>query len=205
MGQLAEGDGRIGVERGGGRTRRGRGSGGQRWPGGHSPVRGRPLRAERSRRRSPWRGQAGVLASWRRGGPPGPASTPNGAPTTGRRDVRASGARAGGRRVSCRLRAIHPVSMRIHQYLRVYRDMYICVYVCRDRSIDRCTVTTVRCRTPAHGTGCIYISTCAVLHALPAGPDVPRYRGMAGRTGDGDPLPTLGTAKPRLGTPPYLT
>ena len=158
MGQLAEGDGRIGVERGGGRTRRGRGSGGQRWPGGHSPVRGRPLRAERSRRRSPWRGQAGVLASWRRGGPPGPASTPNGAPTTGRRDVRASGARAGGRRVSCRLRAIHPVSMRIHQYLRVYRDMYICVYVCRDRSIDRCTVTTVRCRTPAHGTGCIYIS-----------------------------------------------
>lgn len=79
--------------------------------------------------------------------------------------------------------------------------VYVCVYVCMYRQIDRCTVTTVRCRTPAHGTGCIYISTCAVLHALPAGPDVPRYRGMAGRTGDGDPLPTLGTANPRLGTP----
>lgn len=70
------------------------------------------------------------------------------------------------------------------------------------RQIDRCTVTTVHCRTPAHGTGCIYISTGAVLHGLPAGPDIPRHPAMAGRTGDGDPLPTLGTAKPGTGTPP---
>ena len=38
----------------------------------------------------------------------------------------------------------------------------------------------------------IYISPGAVLHGLPAGPDIPRHPAMAGRTGDGDPPPYAG-------------
>ena len=163
-------------------------------------------RAERSRGRSPWRGASRGIDQLAVGqnGPPGPASTPNGAP---RRDRGTSGRVARGP-------AAGGWTAVSEQYIScpgaststcVYIYIYVCMYVCMYRQIDRCTVTTVHCRTPAHGTGCIYISTGAVLHGLPAGPDIPRHPAMAGRTGDGDPLPTLGTAKPGTGTPPSLT
>ena len=136
-------------------------------------------RAERSRGRSPWRGGGGASRgidqlAVGQNGPPGPASTPNGAP---RRDRGTSGrvargpAAGGWTAVSEQYISCPGASASTCVYI------YICMYVCMYGQIDRCTVTTVHCRTPAHGTGCIYISTGAVLHGLPAGPDIPQTSG----------------------------
>ena len=136
-------------------------------------------RAERSRGRSPWRGQAGVLTSWRwarmvprdrRQPPTGRHDGTEGRPGEWREGRRQEGGLLSPSNIS-RVQVHPPVPACIYIY------MYVCMYVCMYRQIDRCTVTTVHCRTPAHGTGCIYISTGAVLHGLPAGPDIPQTSG----------------------------
>ena len=94
-------------------------------------------RAERSRGRSPWRGASRGIDQLAVGqnGPPGPASTPNGAP---RRDRGTSGRVARGP-------AAGGWTAVSEQYIScpgaststcVYIYIYICMYVCIDRSID---------------------------------------------------------------------
>ena len=152
-------------------------------------------RAERSRGRSPWRGQAGVLTSWRWA-----RMVPRDRrqPPTGRHD--GTEGRPGewreGRRQEGGLLSPSNIS-RVQVHPPVPACIYIYMYVCMYREIDRCTVTTVHCRTPAHGTGSIYISPrvrcCTASRQVQISPDIRPWPAVLVT---GTPLPTLGTAKP---------
>ena len=128
--------GRIGVERGGGRTRRGEGSGAgaqaratvagetRQFAVGHG-------RAERSRGRSPWRGQAGVLTSWRwarmvprdrRQPPTGRHDGTEGRPDEWREGRRQEGGLLSPSNIS-RVQVHPPVPACIYIYI------YVCMYV----------------------------------------------------------------------------
>ena len=161
-------------------------------------------RAERSRGRSPWRGASRGIDQLAVGqnGPPGPASTPNGAP---RRDRGTSGrvargpAAGGWTAVSEQYISCPGASTSTCVYIYIY--MYVCMYVCIDRSIDAPSPPST---AGPRRTGLdVYISPrvrcCTASRQVQISP---RHPAMAGRTGDGDPLPTLGTAKPGTGTPP---
>ena len=95
-------------------------------------------RAERSRGRSPWRGQAGVLTSWRwarmvprdrRQPPTGRHDGTEGRPGEWREGRRQEGGLLSPSNIS-RVQVHPPVPACIYIY------MYVCMYVCIDRSID---------------------------------------------------------------------
>ena len=214
-------DGEGGADRGdrggarGGPVGRGRlgglGSGAGAGNGGRgnslSPVRGRPwARGAFPGAVTMEGGQAGVLTSWRwaRMVPRGRRQPPTGRHdgTEGRPGEWREGRRQEGGLLSpsniSRVQVHPPVPACIYIY------MYVCMYVCIDRSIDAPSPPST---AGPRRTGLdVYISPrvrcCTASRQVQISP---RHPAMAGRTGDGDPLPTLGTAKPGTGTPPSLT